>query len=404
MANRSSRSIENGAQTSPEEIARDVATRFGADLDPIRLGLFLIASAPGTGGVPQLDGVFASWTGPIWEKLLAVAEQETLLTWVMHRLERSPLSCPGDVRNQMQKRVATRRAWNRYLGLEGVRLYECLKRADIESRLIKGAVLSTLSFGSPELRDTRDIDLLVSASDVHATGQELLRAGYVCQVDSGWLRDVHFLHSLRQVSFQRLGGVFEVDLHWRLHDWWTPTTINKQKTLASSARTVHLMGKELPWFDREEEQELTRLNLINSHRVEFKSAVDYVRSHQSAQGEAAYADENRTEAARPAAPLLEGIAESVNYLADARRSSYKMIVRELFGAQQTNRHPRLGHWAAHVRRVRTARSAWELALAAVSPNLHDYMTNAPASYRVLFTRSLARKIRQWQRSSRVRER
>ena len=158
-----------------------------------------------------------------WQAFLELVARHRVAPLVAANLRRhlsDALLPPWFARLARQETLASEGALR--LAGELVRLGRLLSANRIEVLPLKGALLSLQLFGRLGMRDARDIDVLISPTDVWRADQLLLAAGYSCI-----LPDFELSEHLRPAAL-RVAHHFVychntshslVELHWRLHHW-----------------------------------------------------------------------------------------------------------------------------------------------------------------------------------------
>jgi Uncharacterised nucleotidyltransferase len=153
-----------------------------------------------------------------WSCLTQTLRSRTLLPVLGPRiLELADGRAPEDFSNEVQHSIAAGRRQSTFLELAGHHVSTELARAGIRSTPLKGPQLGERIYGDPGRRLSTDIDLLVSAQQLHRSVETLERLGYAAPVDrvdqEGGLPLLHF--ALAHTN----GELPPVELHWRIH-WY----------------------------------------------------------------------------------------------------------------------------------------------------------------------------------------
>ena len=380
------------------EAAAELSRRWHCDVDPIRLALFWLAierKPDGSNGI-SVAPLFAGWTADEWQALLNAAQDETMLTWIVHQLQVSALNCPQKLLTELAPQLSTRRQWNRYLGLAALDLCEKLSAQGVEVQILKGAPLSALLYSDASLRDVRDIDLIVSQHDLTAAARALEAMGFKCQVDLHWLNTRHFRRNLREVSFHKLGGAIEVDLHWRVNNGWVGKSVNLKLNNNGPVTQIDLGKKVMRWFSIEQALALSDANIINSHHVEMKASVDRLRLAEYVAKSPGYSRHDIPQLQfSDAMSVIEATIRRIDTMAQIAHLTPTESARDLFSRLTIPKsEPRFfALWARHLRRIRSVSQLVALLLAAISPALQDYMRAKNYGFAALFVRALSRKLR-----------
>lgn len=343
----------------------------GATIEPLRLGVFWLAAAPGNAGVEGVAALYGEWSEADWESALRVAEAEGLLSWCVHRLRETPLSCPPAPLDALAPPLLRHRHRNRLIALAAI---ECLRRLDdagVDARWIKGAPLGKHLYGDALLRDVRDIDLLVSPTQVSAAVQALHAAGYAADVALRCFGDPRYLASHRQVTLRALRGWLEVDLHWHLLEpWLAPNQHALAATPTDERHRIEILGHAVAVGT---DLQLTRLidaNVLSSHNAEMKSSVDFVRHHAASHAESGVHMTHAGSGASLAQQMSMQTTAWLRRIANASRVAPLEVACDLFTTREPLPIGRWQAWRQHAKRAKgwreylgLARTAWYRALA-----------------------------------------
>lgn len=128
---------------------------------------------------------------------------------------------------------------------ELIRISRLLKAHDIDMIALKGVVLSQRLYGSPHVRTSGDIDVLVRPEDLAAVDRLLVGIGYrnvddltERQTDAFLVRS-HHLNYVREENGQHL------ELHWQSHFW----SRDDMEELWQNRKTITLSGEQLAFLD-----------------------------------------------------------------------------------------------------------------------------------------------------------
>lgn len=344
------------------EIACELARQYRVSVDPSRVALFVLCAWPGNGGAPELAPVFYGWDDAQWRKLAHIAEAVMMLSWACHRLGECRLGCPDEILYEMRATTAKRLRWNRVIGLAAMDVAEKLSLAGINTMILKGAPLAVFAYGAAGLRDVKDIDLLVSPDDAFRAGELLTSLGYLCEIDIDWLNQKSVLRALRQLTFRAMNGALEVDLHWKLTNDWVHAEHNKLDVHAG-AETIDVFGRNVVWMNQDTARKAAEVNVAGSHAVEFKAAVDYVRTVQQFD-DTAIVSTSHTE---PSATVIyASLNRWITQITGAARLPAKAIFSELL-YPQNNAPTRSDIWARNLLRLRNFSELRALAVSLASP-------------------------------------
>ncbi len=375
---------------------RSIGSRLRVDIDVARLRLLWLCAWPGPPGAaaaPLFDGLDEQG----WTQLIACADEETLLSWTIMRIDACGAPCPSHLRAVVEQRYATRRRWNRILAVTGDQLIDRLSKRGIQARLLKGAPLSAVAYGDSTARDTRDIDILVDPEHLAAASDALIAEDFECQIDPWWLRDATLLRNHREISFFKLRGAVEVDLHWRLSNPWVP--LEQPEPTIEELALVPLPnhGAAGKWFSPNQLTRLSRINLANASTVDLKSIVDVLRCEQLANSNGALAALMRPSAGSDVVTSPRSVASRtlalLHELQHVVRLPAKRIASEALAPQHPGAPGTSRVWLRHLRRVRKPAQLAALIRSALSPSMRDYAAASQLDAVTVSRSALARKAK-----------
>jgi hypothetical protein len=150
-----------------------------------------------------------------WDRVIEVARRHAVLPLVHRYLK---LECPT-VPQEGMSRLTTEwqfvALYNRHLAAELVRLLALLKAAGIAAVAFKGPVLAAMAYGSIELRQFSDLDILVRQADLPRVAEILTAERYLSpHTRREGLATGYFQES--EDAFFAPGGMGAVDVHWKV--------------------------------------------------------------------------------------------------------------------------------------------------------------------------------------------
>jgi hypothetical protein len=156
-----------------------------------------------------------------WDLFLRVAQRQRMQGLAYDGLSKHVDRVPEATMNALQ--ISASRLANKSVLLAGetVRITRKLQAAGIPSACLKGASLSTLTFGDVALRHSRDIDLLVQPSDVSAADEVLQAAGYRMTMPIGphtGAQKRMWTMLKKHFEYEHAESGRQLELHWRLSD------------------------------------------------------------------------------------------------------------------------------------------------------------------------------------------
>ena len=156
-----------------------------------------------------------------WDLLLELGERHRVSGFVANALKNQP-GVPAEV-TQILRQRATRTERDNLLQLAiAVKVTQAMGAERIPFVIMKGAPLAQLLYGNTTVRHSKDIDLLVSKSDLSAAQVLLRQAGFeaasglagnlTARQTASWER--HRKH----YDFRHTATGVHVELHWRAYD------------------------------------------------------------------------------------------------------------------------------------------------------------------------------------------
>lgn len=154
-----------------------------------------------------------------WSRFRAVVVRNRIGMLAHCGLTQAGITPPHEVAHQLSERAALAARHGLATARESLRLQREFEAAGLPSLILKGAPLSILAYGDLGIKESLDIDLLISC-DHALPAITLLRAlGYedrLLHLDRGQL-DGYIRHAKEAPFIDRKSGLV-VDLHWRLVD------------------------------------------------------------------------------------------------------------------------------------------------------------------------------------------
>jgi len=177
-----------------------------------------------------------------WDEFLRLVRRQRVGGLAHEALSTAKIAPPSAVARVLAARAKRSIGRNLLLAAETVRLQGVLDAAGIATLVLKGVALSQLAYGSPTIKQTRDIDLLVPAERAEAALQILEREGYALRSPAHRLRATQrraLIRFGREVELVRRDGKLPVELEWRASD--NPMLL-RGVDAHSRAQTVTLPG------------------------------------------------------------------------------------------------------------------------------------------------------------------
>ena len=151
-----------------------------------------------------------------WDRVIEIARRHAVLPLVHRYLK---LECPTAVPQEGMSKLTTEwqfiALYNRHLAAELVRLLALLKAAGVAAVAFKGPVLAAMAYGSIELRQFSDLDILVRQADLPRVAEILTAERYLSpHTRREGLATGYFQES--EDAFFAAGGMGAVDVHWKV--------------------------------------------------------------------------------------------------------------------------------------------------------------------------------------------
>jgi hypothetical protein len=151
-----------------------------------------------------------------WERLISTGLQHRILPlFCWHISNTCPEDVPKDVQHQLAIHFQHHTARNRFLNKSLLSLLNLFEEHEIPVIPYKGPVLATTVYGSfSQLRQFRDLDLLVHKQDVLRAKDLLMSRGYRPLLQLSRQEEALQLESGYMYKFLHPGENIEVELHW----------------------------------------------------------------------------------------------------------------------------------------------------------------------------------------------
>jgi hypothetical protein len=175
-----------------------------------------------------------------WEGVIEIARAHAVLPLVHRYLS---LECPSAVPAEAMAKIRIQSQlialYNRHLTAELVRLTGLLKAAGIAAVAFKGPVLAAMAYGSIDLRQFVDLDILVRQTDLPRVAEILSAEGYLSPhtrregLATGYFQE-------NEDAFFAAGGIGAIDVHWKI----TPRSFRFAPDEESFWRRAHAVELE----------------------------------------------------------------------------------------------------------------------------------------------------------------
>ncbi len=207
----------------------------------------LVACAEWPRGPRRDEAVRRAWerAGPDRSGFLAMVSRHRMASLALDGLNCAGLDAPAPLKATARQDVFRAMA----LSVEASRLKVRFASEGIAIAVVKGPVLSQLLYGSPGLRQVKDLDIWVAPADVARAAQLLLARGY--EMFEGppvfaepWLK--LWLETHKDCAFRHATSNLVVELHHRLNE--NPHAMTPLEVSAAT-RDVSLGGMDLPTLE-----------------------------------------------------------------------------------------------------------------------------------------------------------
>ena len=201
----------------------------------------LVLCCATTSATPARTAIAAETAARVssWDRVIEIAKNHAVLPLVHRYLQ---LECAGAVPEKAMAKLRTEWQliilYNRHLTAELVRLMGLLAAAGIPAVTFKGPVLAAMAYGSIELRQFSDLDILVRQTDLPRIAEILSAEGYRSPhtrregLATGYFQEF-------EDAFFAPEGMGAVDVHWNI----TPRAFRfapDEQSLWRRAHTVNL--------------------------------------------------------------------------------------------------------------------------------------------------------------------
>ena len=187
---------------------------------------------------------------PDWTRLLALAEQHSLLPLLTQRaLPISEQRVSAEFRESLQEQQRSHTIFALRLVAELLRVLDRLAAAGVEAVVIKGPALSTRCYGDPCLRQYSDLDLIVRTQDIGRCTEIMQKLGYEARIPGQAIRagKIPGEYAFRQASTHLL-----VEFHTQHTFRYYPRRFPIER-LFERKSGVCVAGREIPALSVEDE-------------------------------------------------------------------------------------------------------------------------------------------------------
>jgi Uncharacterised nucleotidyltransferase len=166
-------------------------------------------------------GIERAGRGVDWDEVLRLAGRHRVEGLVAQALLQARVPLPADVDGKLRQHASDAARRGLLHAAESARLQALLDDADIANLILKGAALDILAWGRIGLKQSWDIDLLVSERDVVAAAELLSGDGYRLHKpedlsdERAWRQ---WIALAKECLFVHPRTGTAVELHWRVAD------------------------------------------------------------------------------------------------------------------------------------------------------------------------------------------
>jgi hypothetical protein len=185
-----------------------------------------------------------------WEVLLEMVDQHGVQGILASRFEEAGfVGVPVQAREKLQSRMRAQHLFTLSLTAELFRILQDFSRANLQTVVVKGPVVSLLAHGDPAMRNFSDLDLLVQHRDIQGATHCMLALGFEPDVPDVAIGAGKIPG---EFVFRRPGTRCIVELHTERTFRHCPRPMRLQELL-DRKRTLLLDGREVPALSLEDE-------------------------------------------------------------------------------------------------------------------------------------------------------
>ncbi len=185
-------------------------------------------------------------------RFMNLLEFHRIIPAVCQKIGDTGLSLPGSFKNRMKKRMDGITKRNLMLTGEQTEIFKELKNRNIECISLKGTSLAQQLFGEINMRQTRDIDILIHPADLEQIGDVLKERAYVKILPkkdgSRWLMKYYRRH-IKDYGFVNTNKGIYVELHYGI-SIFKSLFPGKPDLLFRDPDAVRMAGEKIPVLNR----------------------------------------------------------------------------------------------------------------------------------------------------------
>jgi hypothetical protein len=156
-----------------------------------------------------------------WDWFVRIIDRNQILPLAYRNLRDALPDCGHiEILDKLRRKMMALASHSLTHAAELIRVTESVENAGMEMVELKGASLSVLAYGNVSMRNSGDIDLLISPTHVFEVERVLLGLGYVRYEPRAELtprRQKHYLKYYKHFAYVCEAKSVLLELHWRLH-------------------------------------------------------------------------------------------------------------------------------------------------------------------------------------------
>ena len=156
-----------------------------------------------------------------WDRFLRIVKRQRVVGLVHDGLAKAGVTCPPSIWRKIEDLAVLVARQNLQFAAESLRIQSLFDETGVPLLFVKGVSLAQLAYGNLALKQSWDIDLLVTPDTVPRALQLLSQAGYHAfpalppMADKRYQRWIRFAREF--ILFHKTNSV-HVEIHWRLVD------------------------------------------------------------------------------------------------------------------------------------------------------------------------------------------
>jgi hypothetical protein len=199
-------------------IVNSVASDALLDHSSLSIDAALVLCCATTAATPERTAMATKLAAGVrdWNTVIGIAERHAVLPIVHRYLSfECAAAVPADAMTKLRTKWQLIALYNRHLTAELVRLTGLLRAANIAAVAFKGPVLAAMAYGSIDLRQFVDLDILVRQTDLPRVAEILTAERYLSpHIRREGLATNYFQEC--EDAFFSAGGMGAVDVHWKV--------------------------------------------------------------------------------------------------------------------------------------------------------------------------------------------